>query len=159
MKTAWRWRRAAMVSVLTLAGGLLAWCAAAGAGPYPVGGDQGGDYGSGGDEQFIGTVGVPNPGRVPAEFALRMRSPNPGGSVAAFEFDLPRPTTLTVRIFDILGREVARPADRLGYAAGTHELRISLSRLASGAYLCRLRFETPATAETREIVRRIVLLK
>jgi hypothetical protein len=157
MKTIPRGERAPILRALVLTSAmLLGWCATAHAvAPYPVGGDQGGAYGSGGDEQQSVPLAVGDRDRPSAEFGLRVRSPNPAASITIFEFDLPRPALLTVRLYDVLGREVARPATRLAFRAGTHQLQLSMESLASGSYLCRLLFETPGSGESRVLVRRI----
>ena len=157
-----RARHSAVSAAIVLAAVLaIAWHGVTSAAPYPVGGDQGGAYASGGDEQSSDLVAVPDPIliRPPVEFALRIMSANPVGAASLFEFDLPAATMVTARLYDVLGREVARPAARLAFPAGTHQFRIPMGRLAGGLYLCRLQFETPSTGESREFARKLVHLR
>jgi hypothetical protein len=74
---------------------------------------------------------------APASFEISSVSPNPFNSSAVLRFELPKFAPVRVRIFDILGREVA--VRSLGtLAAGEHQFRWDGSNAASGVYLFRL---------------------
>jgi hypothetical protein len=82
-------------------------------------------------------TGLPAAVLAPAGFAFTC-APNPARQGAALRFLLPHAATVTVRLFDIQGREVARPLDRARCAAGLHEGQIEVASLASGVYFLRL---------------------
>ncbi len=94
-------------------------------------------------------VGPPGP---PArlEFAAR---PNPAWGSATLAFDLDRAAEVTVRVFDLAGREVARPlaGERMppGHTARLWQPEV----LPDGIYFLH------AVVAGREIVQRLVLLK
>jgi hypothetical protein len=86
--------------------------------------------------------------RVPVHFALQMY-PNPFNSSTHLEFTLPSTQRVSLRLYDVLGREVAVMMNEIR-AAGTHEVRFDASGLPSGVYLCRL--EAGGMAQTRKMV-------
>jgi hypothetical protein len=74
---------------------------------------------------------------VPLEFALYAPFPNPTSSEAVIRFSVPGATQASVKIYNLLGQEVARLTD--GHvSAGSHELTWSTSSFPSGVYLVRL---------------------
>ncbi len=60
--------------------------------------------------------------------------PNPAAGFSSFDALLARTGPLSVRVYDLLGREVAVLADGIA-AAGSHRLTLDTSRLPNGAYL------------------------
>ncbi len=60
---------------------------------------------------------------------------------ATFAFDLPEAGAVTVRVFDALGREVARLADAEMMNAGTQHLEWNPAGLPSGVYVYRVRWQ------------------
>jgi hypothetical protein len=74
---------------------------------------------------------------IPEGFALLQNYPNPFNPVTTIEFDLPKSSHVSLKIFNILGEEVATVvSDRL--SAGSHSYEWDASNLASGVYLYRL---------------------
>lgn len=100
-----------------------------------------------------GTTGVSCPDRAasakPSGFRLDPNYPNPFNPETTFRFTLPEAGEITLRIFDLLGREVAVPASGR-YGAGEHRVRFRPDGLASGVYFCRL--EAGDLIRTRKIV-------
>jgi len=74
---------------------------------------------------------------VPTEFALRQNYPNPFNPVTMIRYELPVRSRVSLRMFDVLGREVSVLVDQY-MPAGTHEVQFDASRLSTGVYLCRL---------------------
>ncbi|NUN68392.1 MAG: T9SS type A sorting domain-containing protein [Bacteroidetes bacterium] len=89
---------------------------------------------------------------IPASAELTQNYPNPFNPSTLFRFSLPSAQRAVVRIFDMLGREVAVAAEGM-FEAGTHEVSFDGSRLSSGSYLYTLE-----TGSNR-IVRRMTLVK
>ncbi|HEX9006623.1 MAG TPA: malectin domain-containing carbohydrate-binding protein, partial [Bacteroidota bacterium] len=88
-------------------------------------------------ERISGPTGVrENPAARPGEFFLSVY-PNPFNAAARLRFSLPEAESLTFSMNDLLGREVEHRD--LGLTpAGSHELSLDGSQLASGVYFCRL---------------------
>ncbi|HEX9952438.1 MAG TPA: phospholipase D-like domain-containing protein, partial [Rubricoccaceae bacterium] len=78
-------------------------------------------------------------------FSISAPAPNPVRGAARVTVSLPEAASLDVRLFNVLGQEVARVADG-EHAAGAHTLTVETGRLAPGVYL--LRVEAGARAET-----------
>ncbi len=84
------------------------------------------------------TNGVLRP-LVPTVFALRQNYPNPFNPSTTISFDIPSDCNISLKVYDILGREVSTIAD--GYfTAGSYPVIFDASRLslASGVYFYRL---------------------
>jgi hypothetical protein len=85
----------------------------------------------------------------PTAFALRLRSLTPGGSLATIAYAVPVPTQVSIRIFDITGREVSTLAT--GWAEpGYHEAPLRVQGLAGGIYFCRM--DAKGFSATRKLV-------
>ena len=64
--------------------------------------------------------------------------PNPAHGVAHVPFTLKQGATVSVSVYDALGRRVAQPLDSQARAAGSHVVDVNTSRLTPGLYTCRL---------------------
>ena len=86
---------------------------------------------------------------IPNKFTLSQNYPNPFNPSTTIEFDLPKTTEVSLRIFNILGEKVATLiSDRL--SAGSYSYDWDASNLASGVYLYRL--QAGDYVETRKMV-------
>jgi hypothetical protein len=74
---------------------------------------------------------------LPTEFALYQNYPNPFNPSTTIRFDIPVASHVSIRVFDILGREVAVLADELRNA-GSHEVVWNAQNVASGVYVYRM---------------------
>lgn len=82
-------------------------------------------------------VGTKDAALLPQKFVLHDNYPNPFNPATSIRFELPTASQITVKVYDILGNEVAVAAD--GYfQPGIHTIQFSGERLASGVYICRL---------------------
>jgi len=73
----------------------------------------------------------------PREYTLRQNYPNPFNPSTTIEFALPHATSVTLRIYNVLGEEVETlVADN--YPAGTHGITWNAHGLPSGVYFIRL---------------------
>jgi hypothetical protein len=85
----------------------------------------------------------------PTAFSLAQNFPNPFNSRTTIRFALPSPAHVTLKVFDILGQDVATITDEhLGQ--GTYERNFDASGLASGLYVYRLM--AGAYAESRKMI-------
>jgi len=74
---------------------------------------------------------------VPKQFGLFQNYPNPFNPTTNIEFDLPKSGFVSLKIYNILGQEVADliNSDRM---AGRYTVRFDASRYPSGMYIYRL---------------------
>jgi ELWxxDGT repeat protein len=85
---------------------------------------------------------------TPDEVQLHAPFPNPAQGQATVRLALPERQTVTLRLYDVLGRRVATVQDG-PMAAGRSQLSLDLSSLSSGVYLLRL--ESDAVTQTRKL--------
>ncbi len=81
----------------------------------------------------------PTAASVPTEFALNGTFPNPFSARAELSFDLPEAATVTLEVFDVMGRQVLNVNTGGLNAGGDQRIAIDGSSLASGVYVYRLR--------------------
>ena len=89
---------------------------------------------------------------VPVEFGLSQNYPNPFNPSTTISYTLDAKARTSLKVFDILGREVANLIDE-EQGAGHHAITWDAGRLSSGIYFYRL------TAGDRVATRKLVLLK
>jgi hypothetical protein len=105
------------------------------------------------DLTFSGTTSVESSiGQTPQSYALHQNYPNPFNPTTVINFDLPVSGTISLKVFDLLGREVATLVDGR-MEAGFHQVTFDASRLTSGVYFYRI--QAGSFSETK----RLVLLK
>jgi hypothetical protein len=75
-------------------------------------------------------------GLVPVEFSVKSY-PNPFNSQTTFAFSIPVADRVTLKVYDLLGREVATIVDRFMPAA-THTVNWNAEGLATGVYMYKL---------------------
>jgi hypothetical protein len=75
---------------------------------------------------------------IPDEFSLFQNYPNPFNPVTTIRFTLQSSHIATLKIYDILGREVTALLRNEKLAAGAHEIPFNASSFASGVYFYRL---------------------
>ena len=86
---------------------------------------------------------------IPQDLRFLTNYPNPFNSATQIEFTLPATQRVSLRLYDVLGREVAVLMNEI-QAAGLHRLTFDASGLPSGVYLCRL--EAGEMMQTRKMV-------
>jgi alpha-glucosidase (family GH31 glycosyl hydrolase) len=79
------------------------------------------------------------PDRQPRDLAFRLEPayPNPFNSTAVLRYAVPTERMVSVRVYDVLGREIATLVQEK-VAAGEHRIVFDGSRFGSGIYFCRL---------------------
>ncbi len=80
-----------------------------------------------------GTVGVENEDQIPTQYSLSQNYPNPFNPSTTIHFSLPSSDFVTLKVFDLLGNEVATLVNEEKYA-GVYEVDFSASQLTSGVY-------------------------
>lgn len=90
--------------------------------------------------------------QLPEQPVLHQNYPNPFRSETTISFTLNKSADANLQIYDLSGRQVRALA--LGMrAAGTHEVRIEASGLASGTYLYRLVTDRQALSRKMSVIR------
>jgi hypothetical protein len=84
-----------------------------------------------------GTASSVSEVQVAADFSLAQNYPNPFNPMTTITYQLSAETHIDLKVFDILGREVAT-LEHANKHAGTHTAVFNPKNLASGIYICRL---------------------
>jgi len=87
--------------------------------------------------------------RMPIDYRLHPNHPNPFNATTEISFDLPRAAKVSLRVYDVLGREAAQLVNGT-LNAGTHSVNFDAAALASGVYFYRI--ETENFVATRKMV-------
>jgi serine protease AprX len=99
-----------------------------------------------------GSTGVPPVSGLPASFALHQNFPNPFNPSTMITYDVPKSGTVTLKVYDLLGREVRTLVNEV-QSPRTYAVRFDGEGLSAGVYFYRL--QTNDYGETR----RMMLLK
>ncbi|MDH7605335.1 MAG: T9SS type A sorting domain-containing protein [Melioribacter sp.] len=89
---------------------------------------------------------------LPSELILYQNYPNPFNPITKISFTIPSSGHVSLKVYDILGREVALLANGV-FAAGRYELDFNASNLPSGTYIYRF------TADKQQIIKKLQLVK
>ncbi|HEX2866970.1 MAG TPA: T9SS type A sorting domain-containing protein, partial [Ignavibacteriales bacterium] len=94
-----------------------------------------------------------NGGLVPSEFTLTQNYPNPFNPSTTIRFTVPQMSNVTLKVYNIVGQEVATLVNNQTMSAGKYQVDWNASRLASGVYLYSLE------AGSVHITKKMMLLK
>ena len=86
---------------------------------------------------------------IPKSTELLAPYPNPFNPVVTVPLELAKSSKVTLRVFDVLGRETVRLADDV-MSAGLHEFTWDGTQAASGIYFVMLQAE--GVTQTRKLV-------
>lgn len=75
---------------------------------------------------------------IPPKFALFQNYPNPFNPTTRIEYLLPKTSDVSLKVFDMMGREVATLVDEV-QGSGFKSVEFHAEELASGMYFYRLR--------------------
>jgi len=89
------------------------------------------------DLSFTGPSAVEQISGLPKDFSLRQNYPNPFNPSTNIEYTLPEASFVQIKVYDILGNEVATLVNE-EQSAGTYRADFSGSDLASGLYIAKL---------------------
>ena len=86
---------------------------------------------------------------IPSSINLQQNYPNPFNPSTNITFELPSSQQVTLKVYDMMGREVATLIDGARQQAGSTTVSFDASRLASGVYVYRL--QTPSGIMTKKM--------
>lgn len=81
---------------------------------------------------IIGVNSISN--KIPASFTLEQNYPNPFNPTTKIRFSISSTSNVTMKVYDIRGREVATIINNENLTPGTKEVEFNASKLASGVY-------------------------
>ena len=87
--------------------------------------------------------------QIPEKYYLSQNYPNPFNPNTKIEFSLPQKSFVKLKVFDMLGREIANLVNE-NLSAGSYKYDFNASALPSGIYFYKL--ETENFSETRKMV-------
>jgi hypothetical protein len=97
---------------------------------------------------------------LPDAYALHQNYPNPFNPSTTLSFDLPEVSIVTVKIFNVLGQEIATLIDREQMDEGTQEIDFDAAELSTGVYYFRLVVENADEGNiTFSQVKKMMLVK
>jgi len=94
---------------------------------------------------------------MPISFELSQNYPNPFNPTTVIKFAIPMASKVIVKVYDILGREVAILANQ-DFAAGRHNVEFNASGLTSGAYFYTINTEG-VDGSKHNAVKKMMLIK
>ncbi len=80
------------------------------------------------DESYLG---------IPNKYYLAQNYPNPFNPLTTIRFGVPKTSFVTLKVYDILGREVETLVNE-EKSAGSYEVKLNAAGLASGIYFCKM---------------------
>jgi len=105
-----------------------------------------------GEDVFVSTEGDDFHGQ-PETFQLHQNYPNPFNPATTISYEVPQTAPVVLKVYDMLGREVATLVQENQHPAGSFTITFDASALSSGIYISRL--ESGNTS----IVRKMSLIK
>ncbi len=94
-------------------------------------------------------------GEVPQDFMLGQNYPNPFNPTTVIEFALPIPASVTLKVYDVLGRHVTTMLDHQPFHAGIYDREFNSSHLASGVYFYQFFAEGTDGRGAQQIFQRV----
>lgn len=88
-------------------------------------------------------------GQIPSHFALNQNYPNPFNPTTTISFSLPSKSFVVLKVFDLIGREVATLVTE-ELSAGNHLHEWNAEKMTSGIYFYRL--QTGTFTETKKLI-------
>jgi len=88
----------------------------------------------------------------PRSFELNQNYPNPFNPNTNISFTLPERADVSLKVYDVMGRQVATLANNRSFTGGSHTLSFDASTLASGMYIYRLTMDNGMTLSRKMMI-------
>jgi hypothetical protein len=98
-------------------------------------------------------IGTGDQAQIIQQFRLAQNYPNPFNPQTTISYSLPRMSTITLKVYNVLGREVALLIQNEKKTAGTYSTTFDASKLSSGIYFYTL------TSENFKATKKMLLIK
>ncbi|MCL5029305.1 MAG: C25 family cysteine peptidase [Bacteroidetes bacterium] len=95
---------------------------------------------------------------VPARYGLEQNYPNPFNPSTEIQYQISKPGSVSIKVFDILGREVASLINE-EKQIGTYTIKFSANNLSSGIYFYRMQVTSTSGGNIFSSVKKMILLK
>ncbi len=89
----------------------------------------------------IGNVGITNISSLVQSYELSQNYPNPFNPTTNINFSIPVSEVVSIKVFDILGNEVAELVNNERLSAGKYKVDFNASNLSSGIYYYTIKTE------------------
>jgi len=89
------------------------------------------------DDDFAGFISDVKDETIPSKFEISQNYPNPFNPTTNIKFSIPNSERVVVRVYDVLGRQVAELMNST-INAGTYTLTFNAARLSSGIYVYKI---------------------
>ncbi len=96
---------------------------------------------------------------LPVVYKLYNNYPNPFNPTTTFTYQLPKDGIVTLKIYDMLGREVATLVNNELKTVGRYNVRFNASSLASGVYIYQLKVNDLGGGNGYTATKKLMLLK
>ena len=105
-------------------------------------------------ENWAASIGYGTPGKIndtfvnvedenrilPTEYALMQNYPNPFNPITSINYSIPRASSVSLKVYDIIGNEVATLVNEFK-SPGNYLVQFDASKLSSGVYFYRIQTE------------------
>ncbi|MFN4112022.1 MAG: T9SS type A sorting domain-containing protein, partial [Ignavibacteria bacterium] len=91
------------------------------------------------DDDFIGYQTGVEDESLPDHFVLKQNYPNPFNPSTIIEYNLPENTVVTLKIYDLMGREVKTLVNSEYQTKGLYKYFLNAGELSSGVYFYQLK--------------------
>jgi len=95
---------------------------------------------------------------IPKVFALNQNYPNPFNPTTTIQYDLPMNSHVTLTVYDLLGKAVARLVDK-DQSANKYSVEFDASHLSSGVYFYRIDVRSENGSKNLTSVKKLMLMK
>lgn len=99
--------------------------------------------------RILGPVSVNDQRLINFQFKLEQNFPNPFNPISIITYEIPEKTPVTLKVFDILGNEIAVMVDEVK-SAGRYKIKFDGQKLSSGVYIYQLK--TNSRIQTRKMI-------
>jgi len=89
---------------------------------------------------------------IPTQFALYQNFPNPFNPVTTIKVDIPEQSVVSLKIYDIIGRETCTLADNEVYEEGAYEFIFSAVNISSGIYFYKVNINQGEFTQTKKLI-------
>jgi hypothetical protein len=102
--------------------------------------------------EITNLTGIPSiSAGVPQGFSLDQNYPNPFNPSTTIKYNIPEKGNVSLKIYDVIGREVASLVDQI-QEAGNYEILFNASSLSSGVYYYKIFAVSNGFSETKSMI-------